>query len=116
MRDFWADDPPTDLVITFFDLVENRTCFAKPWKPEYAGWPVVQAVLERMYNDELWKQPRDLVALLQKQISREYTLELGKRHVIKPVSTRRYYPGEHAIEILINGKPVGRETFTLRVR
>jgi hypothetical protein len=45
MRDFWADDPPTDLVITFFDMVENRTCFAKPWKPEYAGWPVVQAVL-----------------------------------------------------------------------
>ena len=45
MRDFWSADPPTDLVITFFDLVENRTCFAKPWKPEYAGWPVVQVVL-----------------------------------------------------------------------
>jgi len=45
MADFWIADPPTDLVITFFDLVENRTRFAKPWKPEYAEWPVVQAVL-----------------------------------------------------------------------
>jgi len=45
MKDFWAQDPPTDVVITAFDLVENRTRFIKPWKPEYAQWPVVKAVL-----------------------------------------------------------------------
>jgi predicted acylesterase/phospholipase RssA len=45
MGDFWSTDPPTDLVITTFDLVDNRTRFIKPWKVEYAGWPVVQAVL-----------------------------------------------------------------------
>ena len=44
MGDFWSADPPTDVVITIFDLVENRTRFVKPWKPEYAGWPVTQAV------------------------------------------------------------------------
>jgi predicted acylesterase/phospholipase RssA len=37
--------PPTDVVITTFDMVDNRTRFIKPWKAEYAGWPVVQAVL-----------------------------------------------------------------------
>jgi uncharacterized protein len=44
MGDFWTADPPTDLVITAFDLVENRTRFIKPWKEAYADWPVVKAV------------------------------------------------------------------------
>ena len=33
------------MVITSFDLVENRTRFLKPWKAEYKNWPVVKAVL-----------------------------------------------------------------------
>ena len=45
MEDFWTQEPRTDVVITAFDLVENRTRFIKPWKPEYARWPVVKAVL-----------------------------------------------------------------------
>jgi hypothetical protein len=45
MGDFWSADPPTDVVITAFDLVTNHTRFIKPWKEEYAGWPVVRAVL-----------------------------------------------------------------------
>jgi predicted acylesterase/phospholipase RssA len=45
MGNFWQADPPTDVVITAFDLVENRTRFIKPWKEEYATWPVVKAVL-----------------------------------------------------------------------
>jgi predicted acylesterase/phospholipase RssA len=45
MGDFWTADPPTDVVITAFDVVENRSRFIKPWKPEYAGWPVVKAVM-----------------------------------------------------------------------
>jgi len=45
MGEFWSADPPTDVVITAFDLVDNRTRFIKPWKEEYAAWPVVRAVL-----------------------------------------------------------------------
>ncbi len=45
LGDFWAAEPPTDLVLTTFDLVENRTRFIKPWKEEYKSWPLVQAVL-----------------------------------------------------------------------
>ena len=44
MGDFWSTSPPTDLVITAYDLLENRTRFIKPWKEDYAGWPVVKAV------------------------------------------------------------------------
>lgn len=45
MGDFWTASPPTDVVITAFDLINNHTCFIKPWKDEYKDWPVVQAVL-----------------------------------------------------------------------
>lgn len=45
MGDFWSADPPTDVVITVFDLTTNRTRFVKPWKEEYAPWPMVRAVL-----------------------------------------------------------------------
>lgn len=45
MGDFWRTNPQTDVVITAFDLEDNRTRFIKPWKPEYADWPVVKAVL-----------------------------------------------------------------------
>jgi predicted acylesterase/phospholipase RssA len=45
MGDFWDANPPTDIVITTFDLIANRTRFIKSWKPEYKEWPVSRAVL-----------------------------------------------------------------------
>ena len=39
---------------------------------------------------------------------------LTKRHSLRPVTTRRDHPGEHAIELRINGRAVARKTFTLR--
>ena len=45
LGDFWRDRPRIDLVIVVRDLVENRTRFLKPWKPEYADWPLWKAVL-----------------------------------------------------------------------
>jgi hypothetical protein len=45
MGDLWKKPHPIDVVITVFDLLENRTRFVKPWKPEYETWPVIKAVL-----------------------------------------------------------------------
>lgn len=45
MGELWRAAPPTDLVITTFDLQENRTRFLKPWKDEYKDWPLVKAVM-----------------------------------------------------------------------
>lgn len=45
MGDYWQTDPPTDVVITVFDLMENRSLFVKPWKPEYHDWLVAKTVL-----------------------------------------------------------------------
>jgi len=38
---------------------------------------------------------------------------ITKRHSFRPVTTRRYYPGEHFIEPQINGKSFGRVSFLL---
>lgn len=45
MGELWTGDNPVDVVITAFDVVTNHTCFIKPWKTDYASWPVSQAVL-----------------------------------------------------------------------
>jgi len=47
MGDFWYSGKPTDLVITAFDLVKNKTLFIKPFNQSkgYDQWPVVKAVL-----------------------------------------------------------------------
>jgi len=45
MGDFWTATPPTDVVITTFDLLSNKTCFVKPWKPDYQEWPIIMAIL-----------------------------------------------------------------------
>ena len=44
MGDFWETRPQTDVVITTYDLEENRTRFIKPWKEEYRDKPVTLAV------------------------------------------------------------------------
>jgi predicted acylesterase/phospholipase RssA len=45
LGDLWKADPPTDLVVSTFDVIENRTRFLKSWKPEYEHWPLVKTVL-----------------------------------------------------------------------
>jgi hypothetical protein len=41
------------------------------------------------------------------------TLTLAKRHSMKPVTTRRYHPGAHAIDVQVNGQVVASAGFTL---
>jgi 3-methyladenine DNA glycosylase AlkC len=43
------------------------------------------------------------------------TARLVKRHSIRPITTRKYYPGEHSVEILVNGKSMGSKSFTLAI-
>jgi 3-methyladenine DNA glycosylase AlkC len=40
-------------------------------------------------------------------------LELSRRHSFREITTRRYYPGAHAVELQVNGVRYGRSDFTL---
>ena len=42
-------------------------------------------------------------------------LVLVKVHPVRPITTRKYYPGEHAVELLVNGNSVARGEFLLRI-
>jgi len=44
MGDLWQTALRTDLVITAYDLAENKTKFVKPWKEKYADWKIAKAV------------------------------------------------------------------------
>ncbi|MFL5763104.1 MAG: DNA alkylation repair protein [Bacteroidia bacterium] len=41
------------------------------------------------------------------------SVSISKSHSFKKISTRVYYPGKHALEILINGKSYGKKEFWL---
>ncbi len=42
------------------------------------------------------------------------SVRLRKRHSLAPITTRTYYPGEHLLEVQVNGKVVRRTAWTLR--
>jgi 3-methyladenine DNA glycosylase AlkC len=41
------------------------------------------------------------------------TIDITRKHSFAPVTTRKYYPGEHALEIQINGQRFAHQTFDL---
>ncbi|MEZ6070587.1 MAG: hypothetical protein R3C10_10005 [Pirellulales bacterium] len=40
-------------------------------------------------------------------------LTISKRHDVRRITTRRYHPGRHSVELLINGRSFGRRNFQL---
>jgi len=42
-------------------------------------------------------------------------VRVAKRHAIRPITTRRYYAGEQAVELRVNGAVVARAAFVLRM-
>lgn len=40
-------------------------------------------------------------------------ITIAKRHPIRPITTRRYYAGRQAVELQVNGQPLGRTEFEL---
>ena len=60
------------------------------------------------------KQSVKIFKLSKQMLEPGETIELTKQHSFKPITTRRYYPGTHAIEIQINGIMFGKQKFELR--
>jgi 3-methyladenine DNA glycosylase AlkC len=58
-------------------------------------------------SPKVWK-------LAKRTLGPREVLQVRKTHSFAKVTTRRYYPGEHAIEPQINGKQYGQASFTVR--
>jgi 3-methyladenine DNA glycosylase AlkC len=51
--------------------------------------------------------------LAKKQLNAGEVLQISKKHSFRPISTRKYYPGKHLLEIQINGVKYGAAEFDL---
>jgi 3-methyladenine DNA glycosylase AlkC len=51
--------------------------------------------------------------LTKRELEPGATITITKRHSFAPVTTRRYYPGRHALEVQVNGARCGRCEFDL---
>lgn len=45
----------------------------------------------------------------------DQSLTIQKNHPIRPITTRKYYPGTHRVEIQVNGQIVGERSFELLI-
>lgn len=59
------------------------------------------------------KQRGKVFKLKNITLKADQRLTLTKKHSFKIISTRKYYIGEHSVEILINGKSMGKINFIL---
>lgn len=75
-------------------------------------WLIDYAVHHRKSNGGL--KPK-VFKWAQKTMRKGERLQLMKKHKIIPISTRKYYAGEHELEIFVNGQPAAKKAFTLNV-
>jgi hypothetical protein len=61
------------------------------------------------------KTSRKVFKLAAKDIAAGQVLALSKSHSFRQISTRRYYPGGHALAILVNGVEMGKAAFKLKI-
>jgi hypothetical protein len=52
--------------------------------------------------------------LTNKILNAGETLRISKRHSFRPISTRKYYAGKHALEVQVNGMKYGKVEFELK--
>lgn len=52
--------------------------------------------------------------LTKKKLNAGETIRVAKKHSIRPITTRKYYPGTHALEIQVNGVSYGKVEFELQ--
>jgi 3-methyladenine DNA glycosylase AlkC len=53
--------------------------------------------------------------LSTRRLNGRESIHIQKKHALKPVTTRRYYPGEHRLEIQVNGELLGGQPFWLEI-
>jgi 3-methyladenine DNA glycosylase AlkC len=59
------------------------------------------------------KPRRKVFKLAKRSLQPGESVVIRKTHSFRPITTRKYYPGEHAVEIQINGAPMERIAFAV---
>ncbi|MFJ9683505.1 hypothetical protein ACIRP2_36490 [Streptomyces sp. NPDC101194] len=76
--------------------------------------PVTLAIDYVIHHKKANGQPTSKVFKLTKRtLPPGETTELGRSHSFRPISTRRYCPGAHTIQLQVNGHLYDKVAFTL---
>ncbi len=67
------------------------------------------------YRSANGRTGRKVYKLTTREIKAGDAVPIRKTHSFRPVTTRVYYPGAHAVEILVNGRTLGTAAFALRL-
>ncbi|MBN2116890.1 MAG: DNA alkylation repair protein [Anaerolineales bacterium] len=62
------------------------------------------------------KRTPKVFKLADKTLEPGQAIKISKAHSFRPITTRRYYPGRHALEIQVNGTSYQKIDFELRVQ
>jgi 3-methyladenine DNA glycosylase AlkC len=65
------------------------------------------------YVKKSGEQSPKIFKLKELSLAPESKALITKKHSFKNLSTRKHYPGNHSIEIMVNGKPLVRKDFNL---
>jgi 3-methyladenine DNA glycosylase AlkC len=60
------------------------------------------------------KRKPKVFKLAKKRLAAGEAVRFSKRHSFRPISTRRYYAGKHALEVQVNGSRYGKAEFEVR--
>ena len=58
---------------------------------------------------------RKVFKISERQLSAGEVIKINKSHTIKPISTRKYYAGEHFISLILNGHELAKQAFILNL-
>ncbi len=94
----------TGEAITFRFRVESKADRAQPLMIDY--------VLH--YRKANGQTAPKVFKLTTRTLAARAVETIEKKHSFKPIGIRPYYPGEHTVEIQINGRSFGRVNFVLR--
>lgn len=108
---------PAKLELGAFSLKPRRLRFGAPLRMHLelrarAGgeWMIDYAVHRQLANGKL--APK-VFKWTRRTVKRGESIVLDKDHAIRAITTRRYYPGRHRVEVLVNGQSVAVEDFEL---
>jgi len=59
------------------------------------------------------KQNRKVFMISERELKPKESIQMSKKHKIKPISTRKYYEGDHGLALIINGIEQSKAIFQL---
>ena len=113
--------PINKLTISELNLTQEIVQFGKElhFKCSIKNKSTSEGLIRLEYFIHLLKQngtqTKKIFKLTEKTLAPNETLDISKNHQFKAINTRKYYPGMHAISLVVNGIEFKKQPFLLNM-